>query len=324
MPPQRESNLLRQLGALFRFSAQVLAGLDDEHDSLIASAREHTPAQHQRQYLEAALQTSPVAIAMLDLDGRLTACNPAFEKLFGYTQAEIAGHNVDDLILPEMAYAEAAAYTHQALVGLVHAVTQRRRKDGMLVEVELFGVPVRVGDEPLGAVVLYEDVTERVRLEAWLRLANRALEAAANAIVICDRQGRIMWTNPAFTHLTGYTIDEAHGQTLRLLKSGKHDQAFYRDLWNTILAGQVWQAETINRRKDGSLYVEDQTIAPVRDERGEITHFISIKQDITNRKRRKKRRRKPKTPLEPPAERSQRQGQAGQHPNWRMIVTMAG
>jgi PAS domain S-box-containing protein len=72
---------------------------------------------------------------------------------------------------------------------------------------------------------------------------------------------------------------------MRLLRSGKHDQAFYQNLWETILAGQVWHAETINRRKDGSLYVEEQTIAPVRDERGEISHFISIKQDVTARKR---------------------------------------
>jgi PAS domain S-box-containing protein len=112
-----------------------------------------------------------------------------------------------------------------------------------------------------------------------------ALEATANGIVITDRDGAIRWVNPAYTSLTGYTAEEAIGQNPRILKSGQHDQAFYRDLWETILSGRVWAKEIINRRKDGSLYTEAQTITPVRDERGQISHFIAIKQDITERKR---------------------------------------
>jgi len=285
MKPPREPDLLRQLGALFRLSAQVLAGLDDERDVLVEPARRSTSAHRRQQYFEAVLRNSPVAIVMLDPTGRIVTCNPAFEKLFGYAQAEIGGENLDTLITTEATRAEAVAYTRQALEGLVHAVAQRRRKDGTFVDVELFAVSVSVAGEYVGAVALYEDITERKRMEAWLRLANAALESAANAIVICDREGRITWVNPAFTRLTGYAPEEALGQTMRLLRSGKHDQAFYQNLWETILAGQVWHAETINRRKDGSLYVEEQTIAPVRDERGEISHFISIKQDVTARKR---------------------------------------
>jgi PAS domain S-box-containing protein len=112
-----------------------------------------------------------------------------------------------------------------------------------------------------------------------------ALEAAANGIDITDRDGTILWVNPAYTSLTGYTAEEAIGQNPRILKSGKHDQAFYRDLWETILSGRVWAKEIINRRKDGSLYIEAQTITPIRDELGQISYFIAIKQDITERKR---------------------------------------
>jgi PAS domain S-box-containing protein len=129
------------------------------------------------------------------------------------------------------------------------------------------------------------DISDRKRAEEQLRLQAVALASAANAIAITDRKGRISWVNPAFTRLTGYTAAEAIGQTPRLLKSGKQDQAFYQKLWETILGGQVWQSEVVNRRKDGSLYTEEQTITPVRDERGEITHFIAIHQDLTERKR---------------------------------------
>ena len=123
------------------------------------------------------------------------------------------------------------------------------------------------------------DVEQRSRLQGM------ALESAANAVVITDREGRITWANPAFTRLTGYTVAEAVGQKPSLLKSGKHDPSFYQGLWETVLSGQVWRGEMINRRKDGQLYVEEQTITPVRDASGAISHFIGVKQDITERKR---------------------------------------
>ena len=140
---------------------------------------------------------------------------------------------------------------------------------------------VKLGD---GFAAAWRDITERKRAEQALRLQAAALTSAANAIVITDRDGRITWANPAFTDLTGYALEEAVGQSPRILKSGKHDQPFYEHLWDTILSGQVWHGALTNRRKDGSLYEDEQTITPVRDERGEITHFIAIKQDITLRK----------------------------------------
>lgn len=126
---------------------------------------------------------------------------------------------------------------------------------------------------------------ERKQAERGLRLNAAALEAAANGIIITDRQGTIIWVNPAYTRLTGYSLEEMLGQNPRVLKSGHHPPAFYRRLWETILSGQIWYGEVINRRKDGSLYAEEQTITPVWDERGEISHFVAIKQDVTDRKR---------------------------------------
>jgi PAS domain S-box-containing protein len=122
---------------------------------------------------------------------------------------------------------------------------------------------------------------ERVRLIQSLRLQAAALDAAANAIVITDQAGVIQWVNPAFTQLTGYTAAEAIGHTPALLKSGQHDAAFYQQLWDTILGGEVWEGEITNRRKDGRLYIERQSITALRDEHDQIFRFIAIKQDIT-------------------------------------------
>jgi PAS domain S-box-containing protein len=127
-------------------------------------------------------------------------------------------------------------------------------------------------------------VTQRKTVEARLELQSAAIEAAANAIVMTDRSGKILFVNPAFTELTGYEAAEAIGENTRILKSGAHDAAFYANLWSTVRAGKVWQGEVLNRRKDGSLYFEEMTITPVHDADGEIAHFIAVKQDISRRK----------------------------------------
>ncbi|MCE0499231.1 MAG: PAS domain S-box protein [Methylacidiphilales bacterium] len=132
---------------------------------------------------------------------------------------------------------------------------------------------------------VFENVTERKRVEAQLRLQSSALEAAANSIVITDSKGIVEWANAAFTTSTGYSVPEAIGKNPRLLKSGKQDEKFYQNLWKTISSGKVWHGEVINRRKDGTLYNEEMTITPIRNPAGEIEHFIAVKQDITERKK---------------------------------------
>ena len=140
--------------------------------------------------------------------------------------------------------------------------------------------------EELAAVntALVKEIVERREVERQLRIQTTAMEAAANGILITDPQGIIQWTNPALTQITGYEAGELLGQNTRIFNSGKQDAAYYAQMWNTIFAGQIWRGETTNRRKDRSLYVEEQTITPVRDENDQIQHFIAIKQDITERK----------------------------------------
>jgi two-component system cell cycle response regulator len=120
--------------------------------------------------------------------------------------------------------------------------------------------------------------------EDLLHLQASALEAAANPIVITRRDSTIIWVNQAFEHLSGYTRDEILGQSTSLLKSGHQPASFFKNMWGTILCGQKWRGELVNRRKDGSLFQEEMTIAPVKNATGEITHFIAIKLDISERR----------------------------------------
>ncbi|HET6929026.1 MAG TPA: EAL domain-containing protein [Candidatus Acidoferrum sp.] len=124
-----------------------------------------------------------------------------------------------------------------------------------------------------------------VAANSQLKLQAAALQAAANSIVITDLKGAIVWTNPAFTSISGYSAEEVLGKNPRIWKSGRQDKSFYASLWETICSGRTWRGELDNRRKNGALYTEEMTITPVKLRSDEISHFVAIKQDVSDRKR---------------------------------------
>ena len=128
------------------------------------------------------------------------------------------------------------------------------------------------------------DITLLKQAQEQVYIQSSALEAAANGIVITDEDGNIVWANQAISRLTGYSVDELIGKNPRIFKSSEMDEGIYQDLWQTITSGNVWSGQMINRKKDESLYTEEMTITPVSTEKGKITGFIAIKQDITARK----------------------------------------
>jgi PAS domain S-box-containing protein len=132
---------------------------------------------------------------------------------------------------------------------------------------------------------LEQALAERERAEEARRKLSSAVEQAADSVMIANREGVIEYVNPAFERLTGYTAQEAIGQTGRILKSGVHDEPFYRELWRTIAAGEVFRAVLVNRKKAGEHYYEEKIITPLRDGQGAISHFVSAGRDITERKR---------------------------------------
>jgi PAS domain S-box-containing protein len=145
----------------------------------------------------------------------------------------------------------------------------------------------RLGQAVRRALREAQERKERQRAEEQVRVQSSALEAVANGIMLTDAAGKILFGNRAFCAMTGYALEEILGKNPGFLNSGKHDADFFRALWNTILTGRVWQGELINRRKDGTLYNEEMTITPIQRRNGEISHFIAVKQDITQRKQRK-------------------------------------
>jgi diguanylate cyclase (GGDEF)-like protein/PAS domain S-box-containing protein len=152
-----------------------------------------------------------------------------------------------------------------------------------LRQVRLLGASLR-GKAKIPSGTHRSNSDRRQSSEQLAQIQSAALEAAGDAIIFTDCEGTIIWANAAFQRLTGYPREELVGQNPRLLKSGKQPASFYEQMWKTILAGQSWHGELVNRRKDGNLYDEEMTITPVRDKRGEIAHFVAIKRDTSARK----------------------------------------
>lgn len=168
--------------------------------------------------------------------------------------------------------------------GQVAMEASQQRRDGSFLPVQINLRLVQVAERSY-VVAVVTDLSVVRSQEAQIQLQIHALNAASHAIVITSCQQRILWANAAFSTLTGYTLAEVIGhKPSELVKSGKHNRSFYKRMWSTILSGQVWRGELINRRKDGSLYNEELTITPVCMGNREITHFIAIKQDISARK----------------------------------------
>ncbi len=159
------------------------------------------------------------------------------------------------------------------------------KPDGSTYYAEVHGYPIL--DDKGNVVQMIEytlDITERKAAEEEIRKLTESVEQSASSVVITDAEGTIEYVNPAFERISGYTADEAIGQNPRILKSGKMPPEFYQKMWATLLRGEIWRGEIVNRRKDGSLYWEFTTISPVKDQKGRITHFVSVKEDITARK----------------------------------------
>jgi PAS domain S-box-containing protein len=232
----------------------------------------------------------------VDEHGSLTkfAVSENVERLLGFSVAEVMQHGWWTAHLhPDDRHAEAAAVSALATGDTFTNEYRFVRKDGTVLWVSDQMTVTRRGSlGPLEVTGSWHDVTARYEADRAIRerdrsllLQSAALCAAANAMVITGRDGTIEWVNPAFCELTQFDAGEVIGRNPRdVVRSGHHGCEFYEDMWDTIVSGRVWNGELLNRRKDGTTYWEHQTITPVLDPLGVITHFISVKRDLTKEK----------------------------------------
>lgn len=229
------------------------------------------------------LETTLDGYWCIDEKGRLLDVNPAYCRQSGYSREELVGMRISDLEAVESA-ADTAAHIHHVIeCGCDLFETRHRRKDGSIWDVEV-STTYRRGSQGGLFFAFLRDITERKRADAELRIAAATFESH-EGMMVTDADGVILRVNRAFTEITGYTAEEAVGKSPRLLKSDRHDAAFYRAMWETIATAGSWQGEIWDRRKNGEIYPKWLTITAIRDGRGVVTHYVGTHADITERKR---------------------------------------
>lgn len=235
-----------------------------------------------------AMDAAPVGIVLVDPtrpDNHIVYANEGFERLTGYSRAEVLGRD-PRFLEGERTRTDPVAELREAVESGEPASVELRtyRKDGSVFWNSVVVAPVRDDRGELTHYVAFQrDVTDRKESERERALFRKAVERAGHGVVITDRDGTIEYVNPAYERDTGYPREDVVGRNPRIVKSGKHDRGFYEGMWETILSNEIWEADIVNRRKSGALYRVDQTIAPITDEDGKITHFVGIESDSTDR-----------------------------------------
>lgn len=238
------------------------------------------------------IEAIPVPLALNDEQGNITYLNKAFVQVIGYTLDDIP--TLTDWwpqAYPDTEYRQWVADSWQNNLEKIKHTSESfsplelniRCKDGALRTFIAGATPIKEGFAGDHLVILY-DITERKQTREALVKLSLAVEQSPTSIVITNLDANIEYANEAFVRTTGYSLAEAIGQNPRLLQSGKTPKTTYDEMWGNLTQGKVWKGELINRRKDGSEYIEQALISPVRQPDGHITHYLAVKENITERK----------------------------------------
>lgn len=272
-------------------SGAPIKNTDGETTGVVLVFRDQTKERTARQALEASetrfrslFQNMPAGFALHEMiynengeavDYRFLQVNPAFEEMTGLNGKNVLGRTINEVIPnTEPVWLETYA-------GVVETGRPANIEDFAASLNKYFSVRAFCPAPGQFATVFY-DITKRRLAEAELQRLSIAIEQTPEIVVITDKNGTIQYVNPAFEKITGYTREEAIGQNPRILKSGQHDDRFYKEMWETLKAGEIWRGQIVNKRKNGSPYTEAALISPVRNSSGNTTHFVAVKRDITD------------------------------------------
>jgi two-component system cell cycle sensor histidine kinase/response regulator CckA len=253
------------------------------------NAEETAEAQRAQRDLEASekryrrlFEGAKDGILILDSEsGKIVDVNPFLVELTGYTHEEFLGKHLWEIgPFKDVAASRASFERLQAEQYVRYEDLPLEARNGRKIDVEFVSNIYRVGNENVIQCNI-RDITARKADQAERMRLTAAIEQVAEAVIVTDTRGSIVYVNPAFEEVTGYTRAEVAGCNPRILKSGAHDDAYYQALWSTISDGKTWRGRMVNKRRDGTHCTEDVTISAVRDAAGTITHYVAVKRDVT-------------------------------------------
>ena len=273
----------REWASVERNILQNIAGNIGE---AIARQRAETASQESEERFRRLADNMRDLVCQIDTAGIVQYVSPSYRSVLGHEPSALLGRSIFASVHPDDRPAAIAISRRSMTAGEAGTMELRLRSaDDRFLWMEAVGNPVFDADGRVcGAVISSRDITERKRSEAELRLAARVFENSREAIVITDVDSRIVSVNRSFTDITGYTAEEAVGQTPRLLASGRHDRDFFQAMWHALVTEGHWQGEIWNRRKNGDVYPEWLGVTAVSDAGGRLTHYVGIFSDLSERK----------------------------------------
>ncbi len=285
----QNATLLQSFLGITSVSGIVLAAVIAERAALIREQSIDEALEQSEKNYRGIVETAYEGIWKLDSKFTTTFVNRRMAELLGYAVEQMLHRSVLDFMLDsdvEPKWAELQRLRRGASEQLE---TRYRKSDGTVLWARVAVSPILSTDGVFeGTLAMVSDITEQKRAEAEayrsreaVTLLSEAVEQTADSVVITDPQGAITYVNPAFEATTGYSRPVVMGKTPRILKSGLHDREFYGRLWTQILQGEPFRGTIVNRKKSGELYWTEQTITPIKDSLGAITHFVSVHKDIT-------------------------------------------
>ncbi len=248
-----------------------------------------TELEQANERIQSIVETALDAIITIDSKQNIVLFNPAAEKVFSYSAAEVVGKPLV-MLLPEKVRSGHPAEVEKFRKESTKArfVDAQRQIQGQSKDGRLFPAEANISKMELAGQTFFtaflRDITERKQAEEDLRKLSLAIKQSQVSVVITDLEGSIEYVNPKFSEVTGYMSEEAIGQNPKILNAGIQAPGFYKDMWNSINKGEVWQGEFANKKKNGDLYWENAIISPIRNDNDTITHFVAVKEDITERR----------------------------------------
>lgn len=274
---------------LMSYNQTFVAKLEEkvkELEAVIAKNKQTEGAlQKSEAMFKGLFESSPDAIVVVNHEGRIVSVNKTLEIMFGYNRDELL-HNAIEVLMPDRFWKQHVGFRdgYFSKPGIRAMGTCcglfARRKDGNEFSVDIMLSPVITSE---GALVLcvIRDITERKRMEGEIKRLFAAIDQSVNSVFITDAKGNIEYVNSMFEQVTGYPKEEVIGQNPRMLASGETTHAEYAELWETIAAGKTWRGVFKNKKKNGQSYWGNGLISPIKDEKGQVTHFLAIQEDIT-------------------------------------------
>ncbi len=267
-------------------SAQWRAAAPGDRPRLIGTCQQVTEralAEARLRFQAQLLDSVRESVVATDLEGKVTYWGRGAEALYHHRAEDVLGKPIAVIVDPPNADEERQRIRAAIDTGVWQGVYKQGRRDGSWFWADTTISLVRDAEgHPVGLIGIDRDVTEDVLAQERLRLAQTLLEHTPEAVMITDRDQNIIDVNPAFSTITGYTRDEALGRHASMLKSGRHDPAFYEHMWTAIERDGEWTGEIWNRKKDGSLFVESMSIMRLTNTAGEVTHYAGVFTDATD------------------------------------------